>query len=189
MATRGPQNIFSGEILPVAPKVDNPDVDAFNRKLLDYLRRLVGKLARFSGGGTTLQAIALYFTTNQSDYVGGLKTLEWDTVINQDVTVFQFTSPSTDVMILTAGFYVIEFDLRLEKNTSTDIYVRVNGTVPAYGRINVVPSGGDSYSFMIPINFNANDVVNITIDSSAFFAVNAYADGTRLLITRLGDST
>ena len=186
MTTRGPQNIFSGEPLPVAPEVDNPEIDAFNRKLLDYLRRLTGKLARFGGGSTSaLKAIALYFTVDQSDFVTGIKILEWSNVIRQDSDTFQFSAPSTDITVLSAGDYVIEIDIRVLKNVPHEIYVKINGTVLAYGKIRFVPSGDDSYSYMIPVTLNANDVINITIDSSSIFATSAYADGTRLLITKI----
>ena len=186
MATKGPQNIYSGEILPVAPKVDDPEIDAFNRKLLDYLRRLTGKLARFSGGSTSaLKAIALYFTVDQTDFVTGVKTLEWSEVIRHDTDTFQFASPSTDVTVLSSGDYVIEIDLRLLKNVAHEVYVRINGSVPVYGAIHIQADVDTSYSFMIPVSLNANDVINITIDSSTLLATQAYADGTRLLITKI----
>lgn len=190
MATRGPQNIFSGEILPVPPQLDDPESDAFNRKLIDYLRRLTGKLARFvdTGGSGAVSSIALCFDSDQSDFSTGIMLLSWTNQLHKNAEVFEFSAPSTEITVLSAGTYVVEIDVRLLKNVQHLINVYVNGVRPNYGKIVLQSDVDASYSFMIPVVLSANDVITIELDASAFGQVYAYADGTRLLITRLGDT-
>lgn len=190
MATRGPQNIFSGEILPVPPQLDDPESDAFNRKLIDYLRRLTGKLARFvdTSGSGTVSSIALCFDSDQSDFITGAMILSWTNQLHKNAEVFEFSAPSTEITVLSAGTYVVEIDVRLLKNVQHLINVYINGVRPNYGKIVLQSDVDASYSFMIPVVLSANDVITIELDASAFGQVYAYADGTRLLITRLGDT-
>ncbi|MHA2265859.1 MAG: hypothetical protein ACXAEN_25995, partial [Candidatus Thorarchaeota archaeon] len=44
--------LVSGEPMPIPPKVDDPELEAFHRKLMDYLRRLTTKLSNTEFGGS-----------------------------------------------------------------------------------------------------------------------------------------
>ncbi len=185
MATRGPQNIFSGEILPVAPKIEDPELDAFVRKLLDYLRRLTGKLARFSGGGGGTSTLKTLATTALSQADAVPFDVVWEASLWQD-DIFSFTGPSTSITVLESGYYVVEVDWRIYKNfTDHRITVYVNGVSTELHYASYIPNADvdKHYSYMIPLILAANDVLTLRVQSSSDVGV---VDGTRLLITKVG---
>ena len=110
-------SLFSGEPLPVAPRVNQPEVAAFHRKLLDYLRRLTGKLEQYidvTGGGgggtgtTGVPTIALWLSSDT-----GLETsytaVNFDKKLWLDSTEYTYTSGR--ITVVKKGLYLIEFDL------------------------------------------------------------------------------
>lgn len=186
MTTRGPTNILSGEIMPVAPDIKDPELAAFIRSLLDYLRRLTGKLARFGGGSGVVPTFAASLNGDQS-IVGSVLTIQWENVIHRDIGVYAFEAPSHEIMIREAGTYSVEIDVRLLKNVPHVITVAVNGVVPVYGTSLVKPGDADlSYSFMIPVVCAVNDVITVIVDDQGFGNCTVEASGTRLLISKIG---
>lgn len=185
MATRGPNNIYSGEIMPVAPEIKDPELAAFHRNLLDYLRRLTGKLARFGGGGdggTGVKSLASYALLQ---FDSAKFAIVWEASLWQD-DIFTFSGPASQITVLESGNYTVEVDWCVFKNFSDHVlYIKVNGSSSTYREsFLLTPDVGRTYSFMIPLVLNANDVVTIEIESSGDVGCQ---EGTRLLITKLGD--
>lgn len=197
MASRGPNNIFSGEPLPIAPKINDPEIDAFNRKLLDYLRRLVGKLSRFSngdGGGTTVQVFAASTSVDLNPGAGATLPLPWDTEIRRD-SIYTLSVGNTVIRVSETGFYVVEVDVTVNKNFQFRVMVSIvdsGGTeivTEDYMKSDVTgPSTGQTYSFMVPVNLTAGDYI-----STILYVTDGVNDaailklGTRVLVTKIAD--
>lgn len=107
------KTVFSGEPLPVPPAVGNAELEAFHRKLVDYLRRLGAKISQFveGAGQGTVMCFAAYRTAAQtlaSTYDG----VEWTTELRKDPAYEHSTSVNPDrVTIKLPGFYVVLVDL------------------------------------------------------------------------------
>lgn len=188
MTTRGPNNIFSGEPLPLIPDVKDPEMAAFLRNLIDYLRRLTGKLARFTGpagvGSGAVKSLASHALLQIASGPSGAFDIVWESSLWQDDN-FSFTGPSARITVLEAGFYGVEVDWRVAKNFADHrLHVNVNGSTQTYMESFVPgPEVDKTYSYMIPVVLAVNDVVTINVSSSSDVACE---DGTRLLITKLG---
>jgi hypothetical protein len=109
--------IFSGEPLPTAPPEGNPDRASFDRKLLDYLRRLVAKLAQAipTDGGPTgrLQAYVSHLDTDQI-VPGAVDTpVEWtkDVHVQSGIYSHSITVNPSEITILVDGVYLVNFDV------------------------------------------------------------------------------
>ena len=197
MATRGASNIYSGEPLPVPPKVDDAEVDAFNRKLIDYLRRLTGKLARFSGGSSsgTVSTVALSLS---ADYPGSLVDylIPFDNQIQRD-SIFELGATLGTVKVLQAGCYSVEHDVTIAKNFQVELRVaRVDSggaeiTTEDYAYTSITgPSPGMTYSSCVPLQLSAGDYIGVFIRcTDGISVIDVWKNGTRLLVTRLGDTT
>ena len=105
-------NIFSGEQLPVAPRVENAEMEAFHRKLLDYLRRLSGKLDRFTTGnnGAVIPAVSLYLASDQN-LAASYTALSWSNELWRDLEAFAHSGAF--VRVVTNGLYLITIDVEL----------------------------------------------------------------------------
>lgn len=176
------KRIFSSEPLPIAPAISNVELEAFHRKVLDYLRRLAGKLDQFGGvpgpagpagpqgppgtGGSGGVLVASGHLENDKLFSDTTPTpIEWDIVLRAD-SVFQFEPPTDFVKVLVAGHYVLMVDIQVFKNLPITTYVEAGGSNVGYG------DGGHSISFpnhscsiMCPLNLAANDEVKILIQS------------------------
>lgn len=191
MATRGQNNIFSGEPMPVAPKIDDPELAGFVRNLLDYLRRLTGKLAQFttSSGIGGAPAFAATLIVDQSN-LGSALTIQWTNVVHRDIDVFDFTTPDTDIIIRQQGEYSVEVDIQVLKNVHHELTITVNGVTIDWSHSKFLPGDADlSYSFMVPVHCDVGDVIQARLDCAPFGGIAVEASGTRILVTKLGVST
>lgn len=191
------QRIFSGEPLPVPPNMKNPEVDAFNRKLIDYLRRLAAKIDRFTGTGGdgadgNVLVFAAYKDTEDTFDDTTPTPVPWDVVIRQD-SIFTFTAPSAIIQVTEAGFYVVEVDLAPFKNLPFFVHV---GIVDAGGSetddIDYSYSGfpisntNQSGSMMVPLELAANDRISVFAVSTSATGTNSWVvNGCRILISRI----
>lgn len=200
----GPK-LFSGEPLPVAPKTDDPEIDAFFRKLLDYLRRLAGLLNQFVGpppppgaGGET-PSIACYFTADQdSDNV--FNHISWTQDVWKDGP-FDHDTVGTpwEVLVLEDGFYLISLVLRTLKGAFTTNQIRVSisdsggaGVVfhPFFGESTLGPAGGGGQSgtmtLTVALPLIANKAITIYYRQDlGFTPSDIIAVGSSLTISKL----
>jgi len=187
MATRGASNIYSGEPLPVPPKVDDVEVDAFNRKLIDYLRRLTGKLARFAGGGGS--SVLVFSAYIVSDYIPGLATFDipWTEILRED-SIFSHSADGTSITVAQAGFYIVEVDFTPYKNFNpTVLEIQVNGVTPTWATSHFVVTSQDTYSSMTPLVLSAGDIVTTRIGNGTDMGLYQY--GTRIVVSHIGDES
>lgn len=189
MTTRGPNNIFSGEPLPLVPNFTDPETAAFTRNLIDYLRRLTGKLSRFSSSGSGGELVfSACLSTDQilGDGIGGGAAVKWTQTLRKD-SAFQVNTPFDIIRVLTTGFYVVEVDFLLKKRyPPTVAIVTKNGLALSYGVTKpFVDAFDSSASLMVPVNLSANDELGIVISGID----ELDKTGTRLLVTKIGDET
>jgi hypothetical protein len=190
------QRIFSGEPLPVPPNLKNPEADSFNRKLIDYLRRLSAKIDRFTGGGDgadgNVLVFAAYKSSTQSISDSAFDPITWDEVIRRD-SIFTFTPGSAIIEVSETGFYVVEMDIMMFKNVTLELKL---STVDAGGtEIDDIDYGYSEYSpslpnltlsVMIPVELNAGDRISLFGLSQLMAGANDVINsGTRLLISRI----
>jgi len=193
------QRIFSGEPLPVPPNMKNPEVDAFNRKLIDYLRRLSAKIDRFTGTGGdaadgNVLVFAAYKTKVQSVSDAAYDPITWDETIRSD-TAFTFTPGQAVIQVNETGFYVVEVDLRMFKNVTLNTKLSTTdsgGTVItdiAWGFSQWTPSFPDeTMSAIIPVLLTAGDYISYLGFSQAGSGANdTLESGCRILISRISD--
>lgn len=194
MTTRGPANIYSGEILPVAPETKNVELDVFNRKLLDYLRRLVGKLSRFSGSTASVPVFAASMTVDRNPGVISY-VVEWDSEIRKD-SIYSISSSKQIITVAETGLYSVEVDIAINKNFQTGIDVAKvdsGGNVLSTedylkSKIND-PTLGHTYSYMVPIALTAGESLSIIVYSIDMVnLVEVLKLGTRILISKIGDA-
>lgn len=133
--------IYSGEPLPIAPRVADPELEAFHRKILDYLRRLTAKLDGSGTGGTgppgppgasgPLPTLSLYSSLDfftSSSWV----PIEWNQALRHDAVYdHSIVQASYEIKVLENGFYLFFFDL--EFNTGV--------VFPGEARIVITPPG------------------------------------------------
>lgn len=193
MTTRGPNNIFSGEPLPLVPNFTDPETAAFARNLIDYLRRLTGKLARFSGaGGSTVLEFAAYAQAQSLGVGAGVTAgIPWNVELRKD-SLFTHATDSPAVRVSETGLYVVECDVQIFKNFAVDFSVSKtdNGgniiSTPVYaGSHYPAPGVSESVSFMVPIQLSAGDYVSVVmVQDDAFVSA-----GTRVWITKVKDES
>lgn len=185
----GGKRIFSGEPLPIQPLIKEPELDAFHRKILDYLRRLTAKLDRFVApptGTGNVTVFSAYKDADQTFYEGAESKILWEVELRKD-SPFTFEAGSSDIEVTEDGFYILEVDIRSIKNLPYTVYVRVTDTLPVYALSHFTPSVDDTFSIMVPLVLVAGDVITVSILLEAGGDAFIYADGTRLLITHIGE--
>lgn len=211
MSTRG-QKIFSGEPLPVPPRVDNAEIEAFHRKLIDYLRRLTAKIGTYvddtptpTGGETHHKVFVAYPSeTNSPDNgygasgslgVPATEIVRWQNTIRSD-SIYSYDSTYAFITVSETGTYVVHCDILTTKNfattfrvVTTDALGVADGNEPVYGEFYPYLSGsasGDSMSFMVPVELTAGQriAVEITTDDQII-----QHEGSRLFIEKMEDET
>lgn len=103
--------------MPIAPKVDDPELASFHRKLLDYLRRITTKLSNteFGGGGGDVETFAATMTLDFDLGNNVWTDVEWDDPLRMDA--FYSHSATTNpeqITLLQAGLYLVLCDLHVE---------------------------------------------------------------------------
>jgi len=195
------QKIFSGEPLPVPPKVSDPEVDAFHRKLIDYLRRLAGKLGTYvddnpTGGANVTKAFIAYPSeTNTPDnaYSATSENIRWQNILRSD-SIYTYDSTFAFIEVSEAGTYIVHCDVLTSKNfdTSFDVVISdgtggIDPATPSYVTTYPFLSGspsGDSWSFMCPLILTANQRIGVRITTVDQVLQH---EGTRLVIEKLED--
>lgn len=189
------KRIFSGEPLPIPPKIDDPNVAAFHRKLIDYLRRLTGFLDRFAtgGGGTGGAGVlvaAAYKDVDQAYTVAGDTVVTWPVTLRVD-SPFSFGGAPGKIAVSETGFYVLEVDLAIDKNINDVVrVVKTTGGVDSDIAWSISPNenavlgvGFELFSMMVPMNLVAGDIIAVHILPSSDSGQNLVAESCRLLLT------
>lgn len=188
MTTRGPNSIFSGEIMPLAPELKDPELNAFHRNLLDYLRRLTGKLSRHvGGGGGTVETFSAY-ANEQSLGTGAVVALiPWNNELLKDST-YTHDVDSGVITVSQSGLYIVHCDVQIFKNFAavfrvakvdsggTDISLEtyIESTYPS-------PGVAESVSFMVPLLLDAGESLGVFMAQT-----DAYVSpGTRIAVNRI----
>ncbi len=186
--------IFSGEPLPVPPKTSNPELDAFHRKVVDYLRRLAGRLDLTGGGGGGSGNQVEVFAAHREPGVdvqivtgAGEAAIPWEIEVRKDPS-FTHSANSSVVTVNQDGFYIVEVDVTNAKNALLEFHINVNGTPVDYsysGDISVFASiAYETYSFVVPLNLNNGDGIEVIMTQ---FDATTVGKGTRILVTRIGE--
>lgn len=195
------RKIFSGEPLPIAPAIEDAELSAFHRKVLDYLRRLAGKIDQFGDGGGgdgadgNVLVFAAYKDTTDTFSDTTQTPVPWDVVIRKD-SIFNFSASSAIIQVTEAGFYVIEVDLMPLKNVLFYAYVsKVDAGGVAtddvdYGDggfpITGAAVGDQGGSMMVPLMLDANDRFSIFAKSQTGTGDNTWVTrGCRILVSRI----
>lgn len=180
------RRIFSGEPMPVAPQVKEPELASFHYKLLEYLRRLAAKIDANTGTGDPgTGAATLVFGANLTaafEYDdSGYIPIVWDNVIRSDTP---FSHSAGTITLANTGFYVVELDLMIFKNLSTEVSVRLNGVEIDWGHSKFTPNtADDTWSLMVPFTATSGDDLTLEIKNGLGLANNFLGEaGTRVLV-------
>lgn len=178
--------IFSGEPLPIAPKVDNPELDSFHRKILDYLRRIGAKLGSSefptggASGGAALDLLSLILDGDQSTS-SSWANVTWGTEIRRDTQCFQWSSDT--VTVLKEGLYLILLNFKYIFDLTDEFQAKITeSTLGDLGYSFASETGGSQCNLFVPVNLGPNDsfVVKVQDDGPR----DLHEDGTRLFIAR-----
>lgn len=193
------RKIFSGEPLPIAPAIDDAELSAFHRKVLDYLRRLAAKIDQFgdNGGDAADGNVLVFAAYKDTEDIFDDTTptpVPWDVVIRRD-SIFNFTAPSAIIQVTEAGFYVVEVDLRPFKNLPFFVHVaKVDAGGSETDDIDYSYSGfpisntEHNGSMMVPMELAANDRISVFAVSTGGTGDNAWVvNGCRILVSRISD--
>lgn len=186
------KTIWSGEPLPIAPKIKDPELDHFVRKLLEYLRRLGAKLAQYPsgpGGGTsgTIPIFSAWLTADQT--VDGTD-VKWTAVLRRDAVYDHTLDPVGNeqyVTVLEDGFYLVHVDLEFDALVTFPVTVSVKLSDPVAATVafsfDVVGQTG-TYCGAIPLPLVAGVTLSIgllpTLGSGSLLR-----SGSRLTILKL----
>lgn len=176
-------SIFSGEPLPIAPRVDSNELSVFHRKLLDYLRRLSGILDREimpdgGGGGppsadTTPLIFSAFTDTTQDCGVSAETILVWNTTLRKD-SIYDFTDDDGHIQLNRTGHYVVTVDIAFLKNLpcAVNLYeldntgAIINVITHCLGEASntfVQANAQESSTRHFPINATAGDYIGVGI--------------------------
>lgn len=187
------QYLHSGEPIPIPPEGDDADLNAYLRKLTDYLRRLTAKLSSNiyapppAAGTGSLATLAL---TLDGDYnmTSGMETIAWDQVLRQDSA---YTYASGVVTFVTAGLYLILAEINVQNNNTeyTTQFIDGDATVPTYaqGSLQIASTG-------VLVQNTQHIVVLMHAAQTIAFQANTGGDDieeeySRMTVIRLGDFT
>lgn len=189
--------IFSGEPLPVAPKVDNAELDSFHRKVLDYLRRLSAKLDSQAleddiddpVGFGQVEAFSAFLENFQAVSSSGT----YGAIVVWEQTLWQDTPYSVSggrITINKDGFYIFFIDLNIEFSGFVDAVAvlaliddmnQVLG-VPSFARGHIVPHG---YTITIGLPLPAFTRVAVFLKTNIDDPAGLIPSGTRINIIRV----
>lgn len=194
-------SVFSGEPLPVAPRTGNAELDAFHRKVLDYLRRLGALLARFvdtTGGGegtpsdSSLPVISLYIGTDDQDLSGTYNAIGWTNTLWIDEEAFEH---SADVVsVVTDGLYLVLCDIEtlsggFYENSVVLEISKPDGSAVFYPRMGYGKMDRGTFSLSLTLPLLAGRRVRVLARCPDYPETDGIkAEGTRLSIVRLRSS-
>jgi hypothetical protein len=180
----GGKTIFSGEPLPLAPGVNDLELDAFHRKLLDYLRRLGAKLNQFVGQGA-VEALVAYIDT-QSTFVS-YTSISWDHTLWIDSP---FENNGTYIRVLVDGLYVFHVDVLVPEGfTLGNIVIELIGPsgTTFYPLFSLCRFETFSYAMTISLPLLADTQIRVQLKTNIAVTDGLQASGTRLTIMRIRD--
>lgn len=188
MASRG--FLFSGEPLPLVPdRSDDPELAAFHRKLIDYLRRLTSKLqnATFDFEGALDTFLAVLSTdqviSSHPTYAG----ITWDTVIRSDDS-YTFTEGGSLLTVNQDGFYVVFVDLEVTRTVNTDLdswVVSALGNKLSYSHMRTSDDDGE-HTIVVPMSLRAANRFEIQAKKITG-VVEMQLEGCRFAVVRVND--
>ena len=188
------KTIFSGEPLPIAPKVDSPELAAFHAKVIDYLRRLGAKLSQYieGQGGAEVETFASYKLVNQANSAT-LADITWTRDLWKDSPYEH--SESTDpesVGILLDGMYVVLVDLEYDASTTFPVEANlVIENLSAEGIVNFslgAVNAAGTLSRAIPLPLIEGVSIRVQSKDSAGTG-NVLARGSRLTVLRVAETS
>lgn len=189
--------LFSGETLPVAPKTQDPNIDAFNRKLLDYLRRLTAKLA----GAIDVEgeSVAAYVGTLSEDQTSVPYNdhfeVKWTQDIWLDTGFYQHSEVTNneEITVRTEGLYVIAFDVEHTVDTTLDFWVElyINGgyrTVEFSYLLGLDPGLPGSMVVTIPMVEGTKFRIRGNRETDGTVTGSLYLPSTRISVLRIASN-
>lgn len=193
---------FSGDPLPIAPAMgDGSDssiaasnfieLEAFNRKLLEYLRRLGLHLSNpdlvTTPSGTSGVESLVVVATSDIDISGTPDTIVWNRILREDAP-FSYDTSTGVVTINEDGFYLFMVDFHCpDDNVFTTEFYDGTTTYP-YGRTRIQEATPNNVwpqtSCAVPMHLHATQTME-------FRAINANgasfeAETTRMTVLKLG---
>lgn len=187
--------LFSGEPLPVPPRGMNPETDAFYRKLIDYLRRLSGKIDRYAVGSGSVDAFVTTIAgdSDQALGAGAYEPIEWTLDIHKDSPFgHSISSDQEQITILTSGLYVFLCDLTINVGPTFPVRARLRILAPdGYVKYSLseIPAVG-TLALTVTVPLVAGTIVQIEAQDAGVTGGNVIEpDGTRLTILRLNNDT
>lgn len=178
--------IFSGEPLPIPPVTGDAELEAFHRKLIDYLRRLAGRLSRgLISSGSGIESLAAVKDGDQVLTGSGAEDIvTWETLLWQDDA---FSHETNGVRIRKAGRFLVHVDVGIGK-TGMEFAVRRNGVNLDYGYIFTFNGVVDtlSYGSSTPVQLAVGDFLEVVV--KAINSESLFASSTRLVVLKLDSS-
>lgn len=188
--------LFSGEPLPVAPREPNAERAAFDRKLLDYLRRLSARLDAANEpppdgemGFGQVEALSCFLTSNHAVSSGGTAgaLVEWDENLWQDSA---FSHSSGNVLINKDGFYIFLIDLAIDFSGFVDAtaffsILDGSGTALAFVEFGEGHTVTNTYTMTIGLPLPAGTRVGVYLKTNADDAAGLLSTGSRFNAMRL----
>ncbi len=194
---------FSGDPLPIAPTLGSgpsPDIaaknfvelEAFNRKLLEYLRRLGLHLSNpdvvTTPSGPAVESLVLTLSAD-FNISGDPETVDWDQVHRQDAP-FGYDTSTGVITFLEDGFYLILVDCHIQE-------IEIEWQTRLYDGTTALPYGGgfvhlSGQSFTqqlcqsIPLHMHKDQTIEFQVlgvsNGQDIIALNS-----RLTVLKLGD--
>lgn len=183
--------IISGEPLPVAPeRKGDPESQAYDRKILDYLRRLTAKLQGLLNNNTG--ALAVYSGISETDVLTSvLSPIHWGTDTRKDSVYEHDTALNTsEITVLLAGFYVILVDIEVLDGATLPAEAAIYLVGPDDGYVNfsasrITGAGTISLSIGVPLPAGAVFEVHVKDSSDPTGGGNLGVRGTRITVMRV----
>jgi hypothetical protein len=184
--------LYSGEPLPIPPP-DTPEVEAFTRKLLDYLRRLSAKLSStiysISNIGT-IDSFAAGLAADQDIPTTNWTGIDWDDPLRADSAFTHSATTNPDEITLAQeGFYALFLNLQLVVPPS-DVELRLVNQDAQVLDYSIFTQATDTINaagvaYMCPFFAAAGGKIEVQI-KVATGGDDIESEQTRLLIMRLG---
>lgn len=170
--------LFSGEPLPLAPKIgDDVELDVFIRKLLDYIRRLGAKLSNPTFLPATAAQVRLFSGLLSADEVisTAWEALLWERFLRKDTDVFQhsITTNPDEITFLQDGFYTFLIDAGADGGSCVDcigdVEIRVRETTLGVIDYSFALDDGnpETHSCQVGVNAAAGSVFTVEMRSPA----------------------